>query len=88
MLRAFQNLFRRLSARPGRRGVGRRQPAPLRNGLLLSFHLASGGRRSRRFQHHEAAQRRIRWLRRLAVAGLTVLGAWVAIESAQALSMF
>jgi hypothetical protein len=60
----------------------------VRNPQFLSFLAANGCLPPRRLAPYDAALRRRRWFRRVALAGLAVLGAWVVIESANALSMF
>jgi hypothetical protein len=89
MLRSLLNsVARRPALRPGRWNVPRGRPDGLHRELFASYVESSGGLPPRRLDRHDAALRRRRIARRLAVAGMTALGAWVAIESARALAMF
>ena len=89
MLRALLNrLSRRPAVRPGRVSTRRVGPGRLGRELFASYVESSGGLPPRRLDRHDASLRRRRIARRFAVAGMTVLVAWVAIESARALAMF
>ncbi len=89
MLRAMlRHIFRQATSRNGRGADRCSRERAVRNAQFASFVNANGCLPPRRLDAHDAALRRRRWLRRAAFAGLTVLGTWVAIESAQALAMF
>ena len=89
MLRALlHRLARRPAVRPGRVGTRRGGPGRLGRELFASYVESSGGLPPRRLDRHDATLRRRRIARRCAIAGLTALGVWVAIESAHALAMF
>ncbi len=83
MLRNLLNRFRPLSARPTRR-AGQR----IRNAEFWRRMVVRGGLSSRRADRYEATLRRRRLARTLGLTALAIFGAWVVIESAQALSMF
>jgi hypothetical protein len=89
MLHALLNrLARRPAVQPGRVLTRRGGPGRLGRELFISYVESSGGLPPRRLDRHDAALRRRRVARRCAIAGLTALGVWVAIESAHALAMF
>lgn len=89
MLRALLNrISHRPSVRPARRGLGRGAGSALSRRLFASYVESSGCLPPQRLDRHDTALRRRRIARRLGVAGLTALGAWVVIESARALAMF
>ena len=76
------------AVRPVRGSFRRGAPGRLQRELFTSYAESSGCLPPRRLDRHDAALRRRRVARRLASAGLAVLGAWVALESARALAMF
>jgi len=89
MLRAILlQIFHRPVIRRGWVEHDRTRTSQVRNAQFLSFLSASGCLPPRRLAPYDAALRRGRWIRRVALAGLVMLGAWVVIESANALSMF
>ncbi|WP_156468924.1 hypothetical protein [Cephaloticoccus capnophilus] len=84
MLRALLNLLRRPAIRMG---LARDRRRTLRNPGFVSFMLDNNRRRLGGNAHERALLWR-RWLRGSALALLVIGIAWVAIESAKALSVF
>ncbi len=80
--------FHRPAIRRGWVEHDRTRTSQVRNAQFLSFLSANGCLPPRQLAPYDAALRRRRWLRRFALAGLVMLGAWVVIESANALAMF
>ncbi len=88
MLRVLLNFFRRPTIRMGRVDNARIRRNSIRNAQFISFISQSGGIAP---LHPDQHDRRLRWQRsvRLAAAlAVAAAGAWIVIESAQALEIF
>jgi hypothetical protein len=88
MWRDLFDSFFRPTLRQSRVGRGRVRRTRAQDVDFVRSLLAEGCLPPRRPDRYEASLRRRKLVRMLTVAGLAVFGAWVIIESAQALSMF
>ncbi|HYP17930.1 MAG TPA: hypothetical protein VEQ65_12030 [Opitutus sp.] len=84
MLRFLLNLWHRPALRFG---LGRDARSPHRNTCFASF-LAENNRRAHDIDLHEAVLRGRKLVRQLLTLSIVGGGAWVAVESAKALSVF
>jgi hypothetical protein len=88
MARPLIDLLFRTSLRQSKAGRGRVRRTREQDAEFIRSLLAEGCLPPRRPDRYEASLRRRKLVRMLTVAGLTIFGAWIVIESAQALSMF
>ena len=87
MLRELRHWLHRPAIRMSSVDPARFHPTRIQNAQFISYLVESGFRQVNP-DHYEASLRRRRWGRNLLLGLLAAGGAWVAIESARALSMF
>lgn len=88
MLRTLLNLFRRPTIRMGSVDNSRMRTTRIRNAQFVSFFVGQGCAAPRTADMHEVRLRRQKLVKTAGIVSLTAGVAWVAVESAKALSMF
>lgn len=88
LLRLLKNLLHRPAIRMGRVDNRVIRTTVTRNAGFVSFVSASRAASRLHPDRHDRRLRRAKWARTVVTAALGLLSAWVALESAQALSIF
>ena len=84
---AMRRLLNHLPIQIGTRSDRRLRTTGLKNAQFASF-LETGGFRSRHVDHYDRSLRRRRMAKIRFVVTIVFFGAWVALESAKALTLF
>jgi hypothetical protein len=84
---ALRRILNHLPIQIGTRSDRRLRTTGLKHAQFASF-LETGGFRTHHVDHYERSMRRRQWAKRLFIAGILFFGAWIAIESAKALTLF
>ena len=84
---ALRRILNHLPIQIGTRSDRRLRTTGLKHAQFASF-LENGGFRTHHVDHYERSMRRRQWAKRLVIVGIVFFGAWIAIESAKALTLF
>ncbi|MEO6993085.1 MAG: hypothetical protein ABI273_05630 [Lacunisphaera sp.] len=84
---ALRRLLNHLPIQIGTRSDRRLRTTGLKHAQFASF-LETAGFRHHHVDHYERSMRRRQWAKRLFVVGILILGAWIALESAKAITLF
>ena len=87
MTYAMRRLLNNLPIQIGTRSDRRLRTTGLKHAQFASF-LETGGFRSHHVDHHDRSLRRRRMVKVLFITVITFVGAWIALESAKALTLF
>ena len=84
---AMRRLLNNLPIQVGTRSDRRLRTTGMKHVQFASF-LETGGFRDHHVDHYDRSLRRRRFAKRLLVLSLIAFGAWIAVESAKALTLF
>ena len=83
----LRRLLNHLPIQIGTRSDRRLRTAGMKNAQFASF-LETAGFRTHHVDHYERSMRRRQWAKRFVIAAILFFGAWIALESAKALTLF
>ena len=84
---AMRRLLNNLPIQVGTRSDRRLRTTGMKHGQFACF-LQTAGFRDRRVDHYDRSLRRRRLAKKLLLISLIAFGAWIAVESAKALTLF
>ena len=84
---AMRRLLNHLPIQIGTRSDRRLRTTGLKHAQFASF-LETGGFRTHHVDYHDRSMRRRQLAKRLVILAIVFFGAWVALESAKALTLF
>ena len=84
---AMRRLLNHLPIQVGARSDRRLRTTGMKYGQFASF-LETGGFRSHHVDHYARSLRRRRTAKKLILLAIVIFGAWIALESAKALTLF